>query len=757
MVFSLIPMWDAAGIYGTGNGKSITMEQQTTAGKGVSDAPYMVAGWSVDPATLRIRNHDKEVKLEPKAMAVLEYLAARPGQVVSRQDLEDAVWTNTVVGYDAISNAIIKLRKAFNDQAQNSRIIETIPKTGYRLIATVELFTPDLDGDERGGENRQTEHVDAHRTETGGGLEISSRGIHVAVKIFLPLGFLILVASLWFRPAEQIVEPASKERMAFPLPDKPSIAVLPFSNLSDDKQQNYFADGMTDDLITDISKISGVFVVSRNSVEKYKGKTVEIRQVAEELGVRYVMEGSVRRVGNDVRINAQLIDALTGGHKWAERYDGSLDNVLTMQDKIIASIVDELEIKLIGEEQANLTEIKTSHTGAYDAYLRGWERYRQGTPEDFAKAISFFEQAIELDPNYAQAYSALAAVDWGVNFNGWARTIGITPYLARERSRKSLHKAMQHPSALTYRISSERSALIYRKPDKALAEAERAIALNANDPAGHLAMAAALLKAGKPDEAANSVRTAIRHDPNYPAYYLNRLAQAQYEMSKYQDAIETLETAAKRNPDDDWTFVYLAATYGQLGDEKMAKEALKTANELRAKAGWGELILEIVQDFANKKQRYIFKWFGNKRSLRDGLRKAGVPNGNEWRNLVTLEDTGAEVKGAEPISSNTAKMLYERGVPFIDIFYHWDQKRIPDSHYLEIWSYDFNEISLSKIVNKNQEVVIYTSGGHRDRWLPDAAALAVTWGYEKVYYYPDGLRGWEKAGYPLDNEKMDVL
>jgi TolB-like protein/DNA-binding winged helix-turn-helix (wHTH) protein len=403
---------------GAVNGKMIIMDQHTTAGKGVSSAPYMVAGWSVDPATLRIRNHEKEVKLEPKAMAVLEYLAARPGQVVSRQDLEDAVWTNRVVGYDAISNAIIKLRKAFGDEAQNPQVIETIPKTGYRLIATVELSAPYLEVNERSGKNIQTEQVDAHRAETGVRQEISARGIKVAVKIFLPLVLLIMVALLWFRPAGQIVEQASRERMAFPLPDRPSIAVLPFSNLSDDKQQDYFADGMTEDLITDISKVNGLFVVARNSVFTYKGKTVKARQIAEELGVRYVMEGSVRRVGDQVRINAQLIDAITGGHVWAERYDGSLEDVFSMQDKIAKRIVTALADTLTGLE-SGASQIETSNTEAYDAYLRGWERYRLGTPEDLSKAVFYFEQAIELDPDYAHAHSALAAVYWKIAAKGW--------------------------------------------------------------------------------------------------------------------------------------------------------------------------------------------------------------------------------------------------------------------------------------------------------------------------------------------------
>jgi TolB-like protein/class 3 adenylate cyclase/tetratricopeptide (TPR) repeat protein len=574
-------------------------------------------------------------------------------------------------------------------------------------------------------------------------------------------GVLLILVGIysWADRKGTLEETASIDRMALPLPDKPSIAVLPFTNMSKDPEQNFFAYGMTDDLITDISKISGLFVVSRNSVAKYKGQTVDIRKVAEELGVRYVMEGSVRRVGNDVRINAQLIDALSGGHEWAERYDGSLDDVFSMQDPIIASIVDELEVVLVGGEKSAISEIRTTNADAYDAYLRGWERYRQGTPDDLVKAKSFFEQAVALDPNYSQAFSAIAAVDWSININGWARAIGIYPFQARNRSRKSLEKAMENPSALSYQISAESSTIFYRKPDKALEEAELAIASNANDPAGHLAMAAALLEAGSPVEAAKSVRTAMRLDPDYPAYYLNRLAQAQYQMGAFQDAVDTLETSAKRNPNDDWTFVYLVAAYGQLGNKEKAQEALEKANALRAKVGWGALAVEHGMEPEQDSwfTRYLFRWFGDLKAVRDGLRKAGVPFGNEWRTLVTYAGTEVNVQGAIAIDNKTAKVLHERGVPFVDIFYLWGEKRIPGAHYLEMFSYDFNEVLLSKIAQKNQEVVLYSSQDRESELITSAVALAVTWGYEKLYYYKDGLKRWEKAGYPIDDEDIDVI
>ncbi|MFC1560481.1 tetratricopeptide repeat protein [Pseudomonadota bacterium] len=553
-----------------------------------------------------------------------------------------------------------------------------------------------------------------------------------------------------FKSTTPIEEAASIERMAFPLPDKPSIAVLPFNNMSDDPQQDFFADGMTEDLITDISKISSLFVIARNSVFAYKDKAVKVRQVAEELGVRYVMEGSVRRVGNQVRINAQLIDATTGGHIWAERYDGSLNDVFEMQDKITEKIVVALSLTL-GDQQE--IQVETSNTEAYDAYLRGWERYRLGTPEDIAKSVAYFEQAIRLDPDFARAHSAVAAAHWIIVLNGWSRSIDLPLFQAREESRLTLKKAMEQPSALTYQIASERAAYFQRKPDKALAEAERAITLDANDPASHLAMATALLKAKKPDEAEKSVRTAMRLDPHSPASYFTKLGQIQYAMGQYEKAAETLETAIKRNPEDDWTFIYLAATYGQLGHEDEATRAVEKANALRAKSGWGALTMQTVgthRDMGGR--RYYFKWFSDYKPLREGLRKAGVMPEVNWSSLINSGSSGFEIQGARTIDIKTAKALYERGVPFISMHFSWVQGRIPGAHYLDMFYYEFNEVRLAEIVSNAQEVVIYASQSN-NRTAAQAVARSVTWGFKKVNYFRDGLDGWKAAGYPVETDK----
>ena len=247
------------------------MEQQIEASSELNQATFVIAGWTVDPAALRISRDDETVKLEPKVMAVLEYLAARPGAVVSRQELEEEVWAGTVVGYDAISNAIIKLRKAFGDSAQNATIIETIPKTGYRLIASV-MPAGDTDASTAAFQAEPGSPDDAQAPQTAlNRLTFFDWRISAYFMILVMLGL-----TFWLKPWGTQVEPASIERMAFPLPDKPSMAVLPFANLSADPEQEYFVDGMTEDLIIDLSKLSGLFVVARNSVFAYKNKELSL-------------------------------------------------------------------------------------------------------------------------------------------------------------------------------------------------------------------------------------------------------------------------------------------------------------------------------------------------------------------------------------------------------------------------------------------------------------------------------------------------
>jgi ankyrin repeat protein len=288
--------------------------------------------------------------------------------------------------------------------------------------------------------------------------------------------------------------------------------VLPFTNLSNDAEQEYFADGMTEDLITDISKVSGLFVIARNSVFTYKGKAVKVRQVAEELGVRYVMEGSVRRVGNQVRINAQLIDATTGGHVWADRYDGSLEDVFSMQDKITKSIVSALSITLVGQEDGNLARTKTINPDAYNAFLQGWEHYQRHNADDSAKAVPYFEAAIQLDSQYAQAHAALAAVYWEVWDSHWTEVLEISSSEAMKNAKEHLHQAMKQPGSLAHWVAAN-ILIAEGNYQAAVTQAKQIVALDSNNAAGYATLAKALTLSGKTNQSAALIDKAVRLDP----------------------------------------------------------------------------------------------------------------------------------------------------------------------------------------------------------------------------------------------------
>ena len=391
------------------------------------------------------------------------------------------------------------------------------------------------------------------------------------------LVLLVLGVLAWWRPWVKSVDPELFEHAAYPLPDKPSIAVLPFTNMSGDAQQEYFSDGITDDLITDLSKISGLFVIARNSVFTYKGRTVNVRQVARELGVRYVLEGSVRRAGNEVRINAQLIDAATQGHLWADRYDGAVTDVFELQDRVTQKIVAALAVKLTPEEKAQTASRQTTIPEAYDAFLEGWTRYRQSTPEDLAKAIPHFQRAIQLDPEYSRAHAALAAV-YVESWRSWSSFwLGIGWQPALQQAELHLKAAMKDPTPLAHRVASLLH-MIDRRTDEATAEAERAIALDPNDPSGYDAMATILIYSGKPAKSLEYIEIAQRLDPQ--SNYLFRIAEAKFQMEEFDEVVSTLRRYSQRNAFDLEPYLYLASAYGHLKRYDEANSAFEECNQL---------------------------------------------------------------------------------------------------------------------------------------------------------------------------------
>jgi TolB-like protein/tetratricopeptide (TPR) repeat protein len=429
--------------------------------------------------------------------------------------------------------------------------------------------------------------------------------------------------ALWQRPWEPREEPASLEAMAFPLPDKPSIAVLPFTNMSGDPEQEYFADGMTEDLITDLSKISSLFVIARNSSFSYKGQQVKVRQVAEELGVRYVLEGSVRRSGDQVRINAQLIDATTGGHIWADRYDGTLADVFALQDQVTRSVVVALSLRLTPEGESFLAHPDTTSLEAYDQFLRGWEHYKKRTPEHYAKALTYFAKAVELDPDYGLAHAAMAGIYWNSAYDEWTVALGLGMQKAKELAKISAERALKHPTPLAHQVVSKIRIREWEHDD-AIAEAELSLAMNPNDADGNYALAEALIMAGRSHEVSDLLERARRLDPHSQDYYSYLHGMAQFGLNRFEAAATSFERAIELNPDYwepdlsiGWCKVceLLTSIYGHLGRMNDAKEMIRKVRNY-----WPRYNVNSALYW------WPYKQLSDRERFSNGLRKAGLPD-----------------------------------------------------------------------------------------------------------------------------------
>ena len=435
----------------------------------------------------------------------------------------------------------------------------------------------------------------------------------VAMVIIIVAGALVIQYYV-LRPAP--IEPASLESMAVPLPDKPSIAVLPFDNISGDPEQEYFSDGMTDDIITDLSKISDLFVVARNSVFKYKGQPVDVNKVGRELGVRYVLEGSVRIAENMVRINAQLIDTTTGGHLWAERYEGPLDNIFSLQEKITRNIAEVIAVRLTIGEKGAIPKRETDNLVAYLTFLKGWQYYLRFNPDNFLKAIPLFEKAIELDPNYWHAYAALAKIYMEALYRPqWWRKLGLTRSENYRLISNNLTTAMNGPTPLAYEVATQWQ-IEHVNLEGAIAEAKRAVSLDPTDFHSHFAMGQALLYASRHREAAESFKRAMRLDSLYQDTFGYGLGKAYFFMVQYEKAVDLFERALKSNPGNGRPRWFLAAAYAHLGRVGEAEDTLAKIWEEWPQYKYMNLI-EVRYIFNSKDPTDLIL-------LTDGLRKAGM-------------------------------------------------------------------------------------------------------------------------------------
>jgi adenylate cyclase len=389
----------------------------------------------------------------------------------------------------------------------------------------------------------------------------------------------------------------------------PSIAVLPFGNLGGDPEHEYFADGITEDLITELSRFQELRVIARNSVLIYKSKPVRVQEVGQELGVRYVLEGSVRKAGGRIRITAQLIDGATGHHLWAERFDRALADIFEVQDEVTSRIVATLAGKLAESERRRARSGQTENLEAYDCVLRGRELWERFTFEDNREARRLYEKAIELDPDYARAYASLAWTYLVEHSEGWVDPEERPLERALEFARRGV---AVNPASHSNHLALGQVCLSKGLHEEALEALETAIALNPNDADGYVFLAMALNRAGRPEEAIGLVEKAQRLNPAAPRWYTWNLGIAYYLSRRYDDAITALRRGRPLGP---MAYRWLAASYAQLGRETDAEAV-------------AEEYLKLTPDFslARHLEMLQFQHAEDREHYVDGLRKAGLPD-----------------------------------------------------------------------------------------------------------------------------------
>jgi adenylate cyclase len=407
---------------------------------------------------------------------------------------------------------------------------------------------------------------------------------------------LAVAVGIWqFYLRRPSVEPASVEKMAHPLPEKPSIAVLPFNNMSGDPEQEYFSDGLSEEIITALSKITKLFVIARNSSFSYKGKPVKIKQVAEELGVRYVLEGSVRKAEDRVRITAQLIDALDGHHLWAERYDRDLKDIFSLQDEIAMKVINSLQVQLTEGEHARLWAKGTDNLEAYLKSLRARELYLISTKENNALAQRFAEEAIALDPEYAPPYHVLSVTHF--------QDILLGTTKSPEQSMKRAFELIQKAIALddSYALAHGWLGILY-------------LWSIPNGAHGYLYLNIIYCYAGKHEEAVDAIENAMRLNPFPPNTYYRHATLTYCLVGKYEEAIAEGKKAVTLSPNDIFAHSFLTAAYSLAGRHEEAR--IEAAEKLRLSPKFSSVRFGKLSPFKNQADREL---------IINALRKAGLP------------------------------------------------------------------------------------------------------------------------------------
>jgi len=566
--------------------------------------PFTIGEWLVDPATRRLRSGGKEVRLEPKVMQVLLCLAQNPGKVVSRETLEATVWAGTIVGYDALSASIIKIRKSINDDAFKPRYIETVSKTGYRLIAPVSSDHEITDHVSAENTDIKSEAIDKlpEHTRTS---KLQHRKIWIAaIPVLLVLAIAVYIFHLPETENKSTVE--SKKQI--------SVVVLPFENLSGDVKQDYFSEGITDDITTDLLQVKELRVVARQSAYFYLSKKFTLDDIKRELGVKYVVQGSVQKSDQQLRIYVKLTDVSDGHHIWANRFEGSVANFFKIQDDITRDVIDAMYMTLTKEESALIAQQPSSSFEAYDAFLQGQKLYRNRSKESYIDTIDAYKRAIELDPNFARAYGALGIIYTIGYLNHWADT---TASETQDRALQLANKAFNlDPNSAQVNWALGYVHLYRREYAEAEAAVNRSISLLPEYADGYGLLAYISNWRNKPANAVRYIKKAITLNPYYTFDYSLNLGMAYYELGQYEDATSTLREALERNETSVYSRLYLAASYVRMGRKDDAQ--------------WE--IQEVLVQLPNLTQKLLaanIMPYEDKRMLKqiqDDLRVAGIPD-----------------------------------------------------------------------------------------------------------------------------------
>ncbi|MVT72572.1 hypothetical protein GPL20_05540 [Bradyrhizobium cajani] len=510
----------------------------------------------LDPERRELRRAGTLVALEPQVFDLLTYLVRNRERVVTRDNLLDAIWNGRVVSESTLTSRINAARRSVNDNGEEQRLIRTVARKGMRFVGEV------------------TELSDTTRPAV----------------------------------ADKPAAPASAR---LPLPDRPAIAVLPFTNMSGEAEQDYFSDGISEDIITALSKLRWFFVIARNSSFIYRGRAVHLRQIAEELGVRYVVEGSVRKDGERVRITAQLNDVATGSHLWAERYDRELADVFAVQDEITEAIVAAIEPQLYAAESFRAQRKPPDSMDAWDLVMRALSHYWRVTRQDHVVAQALLEKAIALDPAYGKALGLLGTSYMFTAHMGWMEMVTAIP--AAERAARAAIRADDEDAWAHNALGHVH--LFARRFEDSLAEFETALRLNPNFALAQGYYGLTLGYCGRWQDADEAARRAIRLSPRdpYAPVYFGIAAFARFLGSDYAEAIRLAQESLRQRGDFVGGHRVLTAAAGMAGQADMARAALKELRRAQPNVSLAWIAEFMPMKLATDREHYL-----------EGFRRAGL-------------------------------------------------------------------------------------------------------------------------------------